>query len=161
MSYSKKGIEPVIGIMLLIIIGLALSATIFIFIRNYNLNLQAGFSGQAGCRDYTFSVGDVCYNNVTVNSVNGITLQFNVINYSPSVNLTGFKISVYYSGSIKNAEFDYPIPATKTGRVTSSFITGTSTISRISVFPKIETGNTNVTCGDVEDDVAGSEIKPC
>jgi len=160
---TRKGVTPIIGTLVLILISVALGVAIFVFIKNYNVNLQTGVSEQAQCRGYSFSAGDVCYNNTVNNSKNGILLKFNAINYSPNLNLTGFRISIYYegSGAFNTIEFDSLIPATQTGKVISSFIEGTNAIHEINIFPKINVNNKNFICEEIEKIVAGSEIKSC
>lgn len=160
---NKKGVTPIIGTLVLILISVALGVMIFIFIKNYNINLQTGLSEQVQCRDYSFSAGDFCYNNTVNNSKNGILLKFNAINYSPNLNLTGFRISVFYegSGTFKTIEFNSFISATQSGKVTSSFIEGTNAIHEIDIFPKININSKNFICEEIEKIVAGSEIKSC
>jgi flagellin-like protein len=160
---TKKGVTPIIGTLILIMIGVALGVTIFIFIKNYNVNLQTGLSEQVSCRDYSFSAGDACYNNTMNASKEGIILKFDAINYSPNINLTGFRVSVYYegSGTFKTAEFNALIPATQTGKATSGFIEGTNAIHEIDIFPRINVNNKDIICEDIKKVIAGTEIKSC
>ena len=157
---KKRGVTPIVGGMILVVLVIALGATIFVWIRGYTDNIGEGNLREALCREVNFDVGDVCYEDLIEGSKEGLRIEFNTINYY-SDNLNGFLVILDYRGGTSADVIDEEIEPRFTEKVSTGFIEKRGQINRIRIVPRLRKLNDVYNCNEREIVRVWSEVKPC
>jgi FlaG/FlaF family flagellin (archaellin) len=157
---KKRAVTPVIAAVILISFSVALASIVFFWIKNYTTNTGEGL-GDASCRNVDFSVGDVCYSNLTGESEGGYEISFNVINYASDTNISGFLVILDYSGGFVSGDADKEIGAFASERITSDFIEKKQSIKQIRIIPKVNSKNGLFNCEKKEIIFVWREVEEC
>ena len=154
---NPKGISPVIGEVLLIVLSISLALTVFIWTKNYTQNVQQGELNQASCQQVSFRAGNVCYDNIVQGS-QGKKIEFDAINYSPNVSLSGFRITLQFPGGSKTTDINSVVATGETEKMISDFVSVSSSLDKVIISPLIQ-GSTS--CTDQQSVFVGSEVNLC
>ena len=157
----KKGVSPVIGAIILIVMVVTLGMVIFLWVRNYTSNIGEEVTGGVLCREMKFVIGDVCYEDIVVPE-QGKKIKFSVINQASNVSIKGFLVALDYEGGIiSNTTEEIDIENFVSQEVSTSFITNVETINRVRMIPKVEDVDGEYACEDKGLFFVWSEFEEC
>ena len=157
---KKRGVTPIVGGMLLVVLVVSLGAIVFVWIRGYTDKTGEGNLRVALCREVDFDVGDVCYEELSEGSTEGLRIEFNAINYY-SGNLNGFLIILDYPGGTSADVVDVEIEPLFTKVISTGFIEKRGQINRIRIVPRLRKLNDVYNCDEREIVRVWSEVKSC
>lgn len=167
---GKRGVDPVIAVLLLVALTVSLGVGIFVWSRSYVSKTTESASTQEACSLVKFSAADFCYNTALTTNVNNnnqeksTNIRFDVEN-DASQNISSFQLVLDEMSGDSTTISTIPyneapsIPGGK--RLTSDFISNTSPITAIHVAPQIEFNNQPVDCYKEEQIVDTGGITSC
>ena len=155
---KQKGISPVIGTVMLVVITLAFGAVVFVWIKSYTSDVGEGKLKDVACRDISFDVGDVCYENLVPE---GIKIKFNAVNYLSDSNLSGFLVFLDYPGGVASSLVEKEIESFATEALSTNFTDSITGINKIRFVPRIKKSNNLYACDEKELSRVWSEVNLC
>ena len=175
---KKRGLSPVIGAVLLIMLVCAVGTMIFGWARHTVRVSEQEALEEKFCRDANFVIGDFCYDETTVYVVddsgnvvpetvgvgdNRKQFWFNARNDARDVDLEGFIIKVNYGSRTISLPTlaGHEMESASTDQVRVEVLEDVDDIQEIEVLPKMRMNNRIVLCENEVEVVSGGEIGPC
>ncbi len=165
----KRGMNPVIGSVLLVMLVMAVGSMIFLWMRYSVTKAEEEALIQQECQKIEFVVEDFCYEDVIVDNINTgesekkTHIRFNGRNDASELELEGFLIFIDYKGStisIPSSPYS-EIEGHNSKSVTTDFITDIENINRIRVVPKIKKERDMFICEEKEVVIYWEDVGIC
>jgi flagellin-like protein len=155
-SGSKRGLTPLIGAVILIVITLTLAGITFAWIQG-SVSKTGEELKQALCRDISFSARDVCYESVT----GGMKIRFNTANHASNLNLSGFLVLIDHPGGITPSEIDAEIRSLGARQVSTGTIESIQNIEKVRIVPRMTSEGKKINCNAEETSIDWDEVVGC
>lgn len=155
-SGSKRGLTPLIGAVILIVITLTLAGITFVWIQG-SVSKTGEELKQALCRDVSFSARDVCYESVT----GGMKIRFNTANHASNLNLSGFLVLIDHPGGITPSEIDAEIRSLGARQVSTGTIESIQNIEKVRIVPRMTSEGKKINCNAEETSIDWDEVAEC
>jgi len=157
---QKKGVSPVIGEVLLIVIVIALGLSYFVWTRSYTSNIGGQGEQAVSCEEIKLSIADVCYSG----DENARTIKFNVRN-NAEAKISNFSLVLDYSGGtenvICNGDCSLNSKAFNTLESKQTDFSVFQNKKEMSIIPVIKSTKAFFECQDKKTIKAWEEIKEC
>jgi flagellin-like protein len=165
----KKGLSPVVGAVLLIMMVIAIGSGVFLWMRGSITKAEEEALVQQECQKIDFIVDDFCYEDILVEnietgeSVGETRIRFNGRNDASEPELYGFLVFIDYDGrtiSIPTAPYS-EVEGYESRSVATSFIEDIENIRQIRVVPKIKQEREVFICEEKEKIISWEGVQPC
>lgn len=167
--FDKKGISPVIGTMLLILIVIVMASMFSIWAFKFVSDTQERALIDKMCNDVDFVSGNFCYNNLSIENLETgeidkrINIEFDGRGVNTNSLIYGFLMLINYGGKVisistlDGSEMEPNIPKS----ITSDFIKDSEMINSIILLPKVEINSKIFVCENKEKTIPWESMQIC
>ncbi len=161
----KKGISPVVAVVLIISFVLVIAGIVFVFGTNALQKASEKSMGEKLCSEVEFSVGDFCQGKIEADGEDKANLVFNGVNEAGS-SFDGFLISIDYGGNMLSVSTISTLPYSEleTGEAKTLYtevIENIHDIEKIKVTPRINNTKVNIVCDKNSETFNWDEVGEC
>lgn len=164
----KKGLSPVIGAVLLVMMVIAIGSGVFLWMRGSVTKAEEEALVQQECQKIDFIVDDFCYaeewvDNSETDPQLRTYIQFNARNDAEEPELHSFLFFIDYDRRTISipGQTDQNMEGYESGRVITEFIEGFEGIKQIRVVPRIKVQNKIALCEEKEVAINWEFVGPC
>ncbi len=165
----KRGMTPVIGAVLLIVMVTVIGSMVFLWMKDSVNKAKEEALVQQECQKIKFVVEDFCYEKISIENIetgeseDKTHIKFNGRNDAPEPELEGFLIFIDYDGStisIPSSPYS-EIESYDSKKIATDFIDDIEGIKQIRVVPKIKNQRKVFICEKKEVAVKWEDVEEC